>query len=129
MIRNGKSGLHDRYGMAQPFSIHQWSRGSGEIPDDQMEEGAAIQIKETLWAFTENRIAVRFEYEYCNELEYQEIFWFWLTAILEMKWIEIDKFSGRIHDQDFRLLEKAMNSLWLRYSANLSSSPSMTSCS
>lgn len=26
------------------------------------------KLKKELWAFTENRIAVRFEYEYCNDL-------------------------------------------------------------
>ncbi|MBW1295427.1 DUF1348 family protein [Aquimarina litoralis] len=51
---------------------NQFINGRKEVQDfltDKWEKEQEYKLKKELWAFTENRIAVRFEYEYKNDQE------------------------------------------------------------
>jgi uncharacterized protein len=53
--------------MEEPLGIHRWTSGDHCVPLSQMGERVGLQAHKELWAFTDNRIAVRFAYEWHDD--------------------------------------------------------------
>ena len=56
--------LHRGHRVAQPHGLHQLPRGGFGISPAQVGARAGLSPEKNFWAFTGNRIAVRFEYEF-----------------------------------------------------------------
>ena len=52
--------------MAEQNGIHKWPRSGKNISEKKWEKELHYKLKKELWGFRENRMAVRFEYEYQN---------------------------------------------------------------
>jgi nuclear transport factor 2 (NTF2) superfamily protein len=56
--------------MEEPLGIHRWTSGDHCVPLSQMGERIGLQAHKELWAFTDNRIAVRFAYEWHDDSDH-----------------------------------------------------------
>ena len=67
--QSGKSsaGIRDRFTMEKPLGIHRRTNGNHCVPLSQMGKRVGLQVIKELWAFTDNRIAVRFAYEWHDD--------------------------------------------------------------
>jgi nuclear transport factor 2 (NTF2) superfamily protein len=63
-ILQSSSGIHDRFTMEESIRIHQRTKRNHCFPLSQVAKELDYRLIKELWAFAENRIAVRFAYEW-----------------------------------------------------------------